>query len=378
MPAWRWQFLAILGVGALLCSLPLADGLLHLLPGTLLRSPARLLYVSTFCAAVALGVAVDAARAIRWPQPAWAVNAALAILLALHFADLARFAHWFIQTYPRDDNPPAFQAILDRDIDSGRVAEEREDLVFSYEDRYDDAGGFDSLFLAPFNRGYLALAGEPPGTNEQVFDASVLPPRALEALGVRFVITTEQRTDLELAASTDDANLYRVANPAPRASLFTGTQTEFAPERQIPELFAASPQNRLLLSPVAKRYLPPSTGDPPNGPSAIVYSRPSSDEIDLRIDSPEPGFAYVLEAYDPGWTATVDGLLTPLVPANGFAMAIPVADGRHSVRLRYETPGRATGIWVSLASMAMLIALIGSAGTAGTEEDKPEPRFGVL
>ena len=362
MPDRRWRFLAFLGVGALVCSLPLADRLLHLLPGTLLRSPARMLYISTFCAAVALGVGVDAARAIRWPRTrTWAVPALLTAALVLHFADLWTFAHWFIETYPREDNTPAFQTILDREVDSGRVAEEREDLVFSYEDRYDDAGGFDSIFLARFNRSYLALAGKPPDTNEQVFDASVLPAPALAALGVRFVITTQDRTDLEPAGTTEDAKLYRVPDPAPRASLFTTKQTEFVPEQQVPELFAANPRHRLLVSPDAKRYLVDSTGDPISGPPGIVYSRPSSDEIDLRLTSAGSGFAYVLEAYDSGWTASVDGLVTPIVPANGFAMAIPVADGLHNAKLRYETPGRATGVKLSLLSLGLLIALITSA-----------------
>src|ERR1700734_91701 len=140
------------------------------------------------------------------------VNSALAALLALHFADLSWFAHWFIETYPREEEALPFRATLDREVGSGRIAQEREDSVFSYGDRYDDAGGFDSIFLARFNRAYLALAGQAPGTNEQLCDASVLPVNALEALGVRFVVTTENRTGLPLVSTTEGANLYRVAN----------------------------------------------------------------------------------------------------------------------------------------------------------------------
>ncbi len=126
MPNSRWTFLAFLGVVAFLCSLPPASPLLHLLPGTLLRgSPARLLYLSTFCAAVATGVAVDALRRARWPfstQPPWFV---VAVVLCLHFADLFGFAHWFIQTIPREDEAPAFRTIVDREVGDGRIAQER-------------------------------------------------------------------------------------------------------------------------------------------------------------------------------------------------------------------------------------------------------------
>lgn len=361
LPDWRFRYLAWLGAGALLLSLPLAGPLLHLLPGTFLRSPARMLYLSTFAAAVALGSAVDAVRVLEWPRRT-VLHAALGVILALHFADLSWFAHWFIQTYPRASDVLPFQATLDRELANGRIAQEREDMVFSYGDRYDDAGGFDSIFLARFNRAYVALAGEPPDTNEQVFDASVLPVKALEALGVRFVVTTQKRTDLTLADSTDDANLYRVPNPAPRSDFFPAARAEFVPEPLIPALFAAGAGNRLLLAADAAKYRQSSDGIEA-GPDRAEYSRPSSDEIAIHASGAEAGFARILEAYDPGWKATVDGRLTPVIPANGFAMAVPVGAGDHAVRVVYETPGRRTGEVMSLASLVLLIGLVVLAGS---------------
>jgi hypothetical protein len=353
MPNPRWLFLACLGVAAFLGSLPLASPLLHLLPGTLLRSPARLLYLSTFCAAVAAGAGVDAVRRARWPR------FVVAVLLCLHFADLWGFAHWFIRVTPREEDPPPFQAIVDREVGGGRIAEERVYETFSNADRHDDAGGFDSIFLARFYRGLLALAGSPPRLNRQWIDASELPVKALEATGVRLVITTKTRTDLEWAASDEDTNLYRVPHPAPRAEFFEGARIEFVQDRRIPESFAADPRNRLLLSPDARKYSTSVTSNTTDTP--VSYLRPSSDEILLRTSSGELGFVHVLEAYDPGWTATIDTGPAPVLPANGFAMAIPVPAGKHTVRLRYKTPGRAIGAGLSLLSLALLAALIASA-----------------
>ena len=352
-PEWRSRFLIWLGAGALVCSLPLATPLLHLLPGTFLRSPARMLYMSTFGAAVTLGAGVDAARRLRFG------TVIVTVLLVLHFADLCRFDHWFIQTYPRDDGTLEFQTILDRETGTGRIAEERDDMVFSDGFRYDDAGGFDSIFLARFNRGYMALAGEPADTNEQVFDASVLPVKGLEALGVRFAITGDERTDLELVGTDEDTKLYRVSNPAPRADFFAAGRAEFASEQEIPALFAAGSWDRLLLEPEARNYV--SAGQNADGVARVEYSRPSSDVIDVAANSAGPGFVHVLESFDPGWTATVDGRAAPVLPANGFEMAVPVGSGSHAVWLRYETPGRMTGVWLSLGSLAMLAGVILSA-----------------
>jgi hypothetical protein len=362
MPVGRWRFLSYLGAGAFVCSLPLASSLLRLLPGTLLRSPARLLYLSTFCAAVALGAGADAVRRARWPRNAAVGNGLLILILSAHFLDLWGFTHWFIQLTPREGQHPEFEAILDRELGGARIAEERGDRILSNEDRYDDAGGFDSIFLARFYRGLLALAGSPPNLNRQWIDASQLPVKALESTGVRFVIMTETRTDLELAGRTADTNLYRVTNPAGRTDFFTEDQTEFAAERQIPDLFAANPRNKLLLPPGSREWLPRNrASDSTIHQAAVDYWRPWSDEILLRASSGQPGFVHVLEAFDPGWTATVDGAGTPVLPANGFTMAIPIPAGSHAVRLRYNTPGRAMGAGLSLVSFGLLAALIASA-----------------
>ncbi len=363
VPDWRWTFLACLGAGAFLGSLPLAGLLFHALPMTLLRSPARLLYLSTFGAAVALGAAVDAVPELRWPRAL--TNCVLVVCLSLHFADLWGFAHWFIRLTPRQDQTPDFLALLDRELGNGRVAEQREELSFSYRNRYDDAGGFDSIFLARFYRGLLALEGAPPNLNpEEDLDASELPVNALEAMGVRFVIATAARKDLELAGSTPNAYLYRVANPAPRADFFAESQAEFAAEQQIPESFAANPRNRLLLPPDARKYSPRLvdrvSDDSSIRPDTVGYTRVSSDEILLRPAGAQAGFVHVVEAYDPGWTATVDGAEGVVLPANGFTMAVPVEGGSHTVRLRYRTPGRDAGAGLSMVSLGLLTVLIAS------------------
>jgi len=95
----------------------------------------------------------------------------------------------------------------------------------------------------------------------------------------------------------------------------------------------------------------------------VIYLRPSSDEILLRCSSGQPGLVHVLEAFDPGWTATVDAASAPLLPANGFAMAVPVPAGNHTIRLRCKTPGRAMGAALSLLSLALLALLVSSAKT---------------
>ena len=89
-----------------------------------------------------------------------------------------------------------------------------------------------------------------------------------------------------------------------------------------------------------------------------MYSRPSSDRIELALTATQPGFVRVLESWAPGWTATVDDAPVPVVSANGFALAVPVSAGRHIVRLSYQTAGRITGWILSLIDVTLLGALL--------------------
>jgi hypothetical protein len=353
-PRGRWMFLAVLGTGAFLCALPIGQGFFHILPGTILRSSCRLFYLWTFCVAAALGASVDAMRRWRLPGGTATTVFVLGVCLVLHFADLWRFDSMFILTSERPSGKPAFEQILLTQLDHGRIGSDPV-LGGPYAGRYDDVGGFDSIWLARFDQGIMALTGDPADANEEELDGSDLPVPALEATAVRFVITPETLLNLELAAKTADSNLYRVPHPVPRASFFAASQAQFFPEERIPGLFAENP-HALILPNDARRFVIGNGGMA--GDSKVEYLRLDSDRIELRVEAAQPGFAHVVETFDPGWTATVDGSNAPVLPANGFAMAIPVPPGRHSIALRYRTPGRTTGVVLSLLSFGSLIGLL--------------------
>jgi hypothetical protein len=251
--------------------------------------------------------------------------------------DLGRFAHQFV--LPVDRRAAGqfpFAEILNKQVKDARVAVSG-DLISDFGDRYDDAGIFDSILLANPYREILRLNGDPPTLNVQRLDGSELSVAALRGAGVRFVLTTTERPDLfpvaSVPVSNDDTQyLYRVPDPAPRARFVTGAGPDFVPVNS-------------------------SNIESHEGGEA-VYSRPSSDEIRIASSSGRAGFACVLEAYDPGWKATVDGIPAPVVLANGFTIAVPVGPGRHNVALRYETPGRRLGWALSLLSAGLLAGLV--------------------
>jgi hypothetical protein len=329
-PAWPWTFLAALGLGALVFSLPLMQPAFALLPGTLLRSPARLLYLSTFAASAALGAAVDAVLSAVRPRSLfrWGIVGAC---LALHTFDLGGFSRHFVLAVPRlVASAPELHSFLARELGDARLALDAGHKL-PLAGRYQNVGGFDSILLASYYRAMLPLMDAPDALNVQFIDASRLPLRALQATGVRFVVTSQPRDDLPAAGELDGAHVYRVPGAAPRAE-----------------------------------FLPP--------PGTARYARPSSDEIAVQTDSPRDGRVRLLESYDPGWTATVDGQPAPVADAGGIALGVPVPAGRHALRLRYHTPGRTTGLLLSLLSAGLLAILICTDRRTHLSSPSPLPR----
>ncbi len=354
----RWLFALFAGALALALALPPAQAVFRLVPGTFLRSPARLLYLTTFALALALGVACDklqqwAATGRRiWPR------VGLGCALLAHFVELGLHDRSFVVavTLPRDLDRRGAETIHGL-VGDGRIAVDHE-LPLSINRAFDDVGFFDSIMLARSYRALMALDGAPPRRNIQLASGSHMRLRALRATGVRLVVTPRSRQDLRRLGG-DTVGLYGVPGPAPRVRLFPSEAALFLSdealhdrlrdERVDLETIVMLPKDAVSIAP----HGPPVLGEP----EALSHQRPSSDEIIVRARTGRPSFLRILESWDPGWTATVDGAPAPLLPANGAFMAIPLSPGDRQVRLRYVTPGVGSGLIVSTASLAALLAL---------------------
>lgn len=80
------------------------------------------------------------------------------------------------------------------------------------------------------------------------------------------------------------------------------------------------------------------------------------------------GVLVVLESYEPGWTAAVDGVSAPVLRANGLFRAVRLGPGRHLVRFAYRPASARLGAALSLAG------LVAAAGLAlGSRATRPAP-----
>ncbi len=78
---------------------------------------------------------------------------------------------------------------------------------------------------------------------------------------------------------------------------------------------------------------------------------PGDQEYVVELDG--DGFLVMRDSFTPSWRATVDGRSAPVLRANGRHRAVPVASGRHQVRLSYSPPLLVPGLLSSGAGLSL-------------------------
>jgi hypothetical protein len=362
-------FVIVVAVAALVMALPPWQRMMQAIPGTILRSPARLMYVVTFAMSLALAAALAwamrAAVAGRWSSTArGAFHAALVLIVVTHAIDLSRHARVFIlpqtRVFNQMDLVSGAEQIRSTLGEVGWRVGFDSVVETPINRQFDDFGVFDSLLLARPYQFVLATSRQKANMNYQALDAGLVRRNTLEACGVRMVVTNVMRPDLQPASPQDrEIKAYIVPNPSPRAQFYAIAETLLLEQRQTDERLRSESTDlhqTLLLPPDAPR--PTSAGGGAAVPfPSVTYKRPSPDEIRVNVSNDQPGYLRVIECFDPGWRATVDGQPVAIIPANNTFLAVPLAPGSHEVVFRYSTHGVRTGTAISGVSVAGLVVL---------------------
>lgn len=335
-PDRRWWFVAGAAALALVLALdgPWRDG-----AGgrVLFRSPSRWLYVTGLGLSLGLGAFLERARSLR---PALVV-----LLLALHVVDLGAYSRTFLKVVPTPSL--VLTEDLARAAGDGRVG-----VPLEARGRHlvDDVGQFDSLLLAVPYQALAAVSGRPAGENVQDVAGNRLPERALRWAGVRVVV-----------GSFDRPFVRQVQDPSPRAAFFARGRVERAPLPEARRRVASDAHDLLgavVLSPPPGAPTPdeappsPTAAGPP--PRRLAVHRPRPDVVVVPLDAPEAGAVRLVEAWDPGWAATVDGRPAPVLVADAGLVGVEVPAGAREVRLEFSTPGAA---WGAIGSALAVFAL---------------------
>ncbi len=97
---------------------------------------------------------------------------------------------------------------------------------------------------------------------------------------------------------------------------------------------------------------------PALGGSAVI-ERYAPEEVRVRVETPQPAVLVLLDAFDKGWTATLDGgVELPILRANALVRAVVVPSGAHVVTFSYQTPLLKAGAWASLTGVLLCLGLL--------------------
>lgn len=191
------------------------------------------------------------------------------------------------------------------------------------------------------------------------YNASTLQlpsPEDLRLLGARYLIG---RADQALPPGVEGTTVrteggYRLVEVdgwQPRASVVTSWEVvegeESALERVLEPGFDPSSLAVLEDDPGIE------AADPSGSATAsVAYREEEPERAVLAVVTPVPGIVVVRNAWDEGWSATVDGRPAPVVHADHLLQGIAVPAGSHEVRLTYREP--AIGLGLALSALAWL------------------------
>jgi hypothetical protein len=105
--------------------------------------------------------------------------------------------------------------------------------------------------------------------------------------------------------------------------------------------------------------------DPGSTPSATGaagiadYREAAPEDVRIVAEASAPSILVVRNAWDEGWSATVDGRSVPVLRTDRFLQGVALPAGRHDVRLTYREPAIGTGLALSaIAWLGFLVALL--------------------
>lgn len=241
-----------------------------------------------------------------------------------------------------DHNAPAAHGIPTANVYSSLISRDYSDT-------------FDAFGDADFRKRMIPLAASSYMATSR-FDSPLI-----RALGVGYLYSYKALPSPKSARQVhagDGYYVYEVRNPLPRA-FFAGRARWLPRDDVYAELgaLAADDPRKVRLGPeVLLEGTRKTEGTAAYAPARVVSD--SGAEVEVAVTAPRAGFLVLSDVLLPGWTATVDGSETPIEKANGFARAVRVEPGQHTVVFEYAPRSFQVGLGISVVSAIACIGLL--------------------
>ncbi|HEX8100348.1 MAG TPA: hypothetical protein VF660_09145, partial [Actinomycetota bacterium] len=194
------------------------------------------------------------------------------------------------------------------------------------------------------------------------------PSIALDLLDVRWIIGRAggepPAHPIRRVVRQGDWQLYSLPDAPTRASVMTSWRIVSSPEAALREVTGAhfNPTREAVLEGSGVRPVAAAAGGG-SAETTAVYRQLGPQEARVDVSTKRPGVVVVRNAFDPNWTASVDGRPAVILPADYLVQGVKVPAGRHTVVLRYDDPAVGYGLLGSaLALLAVAIAALALSG----------------
>ncbi len=189
--------------------------------------------------------------------------------------------------------------------------------------------------------------------------------RWLELGAVRYVATLDDRGLSDLTFVRDlptplvlPLRLYRVHHALPRTYVVGGARVA-----------SGEAARRLLVDPGLdlrrEVVLASGSSSPASLPGTSRVTDLRADRVRLHASLGAPGYVVLVDTYDPGWRARIDGADAPVLRANEAFRAVRLPAGEHDVEMIYRPPSVRLGLGISAAALGLgLLALARPAGAS--------------
>ena len=155
-----------------------------------------------------------------------------------------------------------------------------------------------------------------------------------------------------------DVKIYEDRDVLPRAFLATGLDVVPNSDAVVAELSSPS-WNAQETAVAAAQDVPPSTAfrasDDP-GQARIVDDEP--ERVAVATNATGQRVLVLTDSFYPGWQATVDGVVQPILPVNTLFRGVILGPGTHQVVFSYQPRSWALGLALSAVGICMFVAAL--------------------
>lgn len=190
--------------------------------------------------------------------------------------------------------------------------------------------------------------------------------RLLQIGAVRYAVSLSPGAwwrDLEPIAEeptlfTLPATVLRVPDPLPRAYTVPRARGARDARDAVTRMLARDFDARREVILAGFEDAPALARDAPDSDGSVAITELRANRVTLETSLARDGFVVLVDAWAPGWSATIDGAPTEILQANGLFRGLRVPAGRHRVQMRYWPPGLTPGLALAGLAVAGFLAAI--------------------